>query len=77
MMHGPINIGFTTPSFLSRLTSSYIHLVAINTVGCKDHDYGISSEGYYLYQVRESQSNYAKVEMVGHAQARAQTLLTP
>jgi len=67
----------TIPSFLSRLTSSYVHLAAIDTVEYKNHGYEVSSEGYYSYQVRESQSNYAKVEMMGHAQARAQTSQTP
>jgi hypothetical protein len=62
------------PSFLSRLTSSYVHLAAMNTVGYKNHSCEVSSEGYYSYQVREDQSNYAKVEMMGHAQARTQKL---
>jgi hypothetical protein len=63
------------PSFLSPLTSSYVHLAAINTVGYKkNHDCEVSSERYYSYQVRENQSNYAKVEMIGYAQARTQKL---
>ena len=64
----------TVPSSLSRLTSSYVHLAAVNTVGYKNHSCEISSEGYYSYQFRENQSNCAKVEMMGHALARTQKL---
>jgi hypothetical protein len=46
----------------------------VNTVRYKHHGCEFSSEGYYSYQFRENQSNYAKVEMMGHAQARTETL---
>jgi hypothetical protein len=62
----------TRPSFLSSLTSSYVHLAAIDTVGYKNHGCEVYSKGYYSYQVRENQSNYAKVGMLRHAQARTQ-----
>jgi len=40
----------------------------------KNHVCETSSDEYYSYQVRENQSNYAKVKMMGHAQSRTQKL---